>query len=251
MESIDFNPLIEAKRIVIKIGSNLIVNSETNKIKKQKLLDFAREIKNLILLKKEVMLVSSGADALGKNIIKHDKSNIVLHEKQAAASVGQIILTNAWKEVFNTLDLNCGQILLTHNDAEIRKNAINARNTLEELIKVNAISIINENDTVATQELKYGDNDQLAARVAQISSANVLIILSDVKGLYNSNPVKNKNAKLIERVDEINKFVESAAKDTDSENSVGGMVTKVKAAKIALASGCHMAITNGNFNSPI
>ena len=142
--------------------------------------------------------------------------------------------------------------MLTHQDAETRRNSINARNTIESLIKLNSIAIINENDTVATKELKYGDNDQLAAaRVAQLSCADLLIILSDVDGLYDSNPEKNPKAKLIKEVKIINKQIEKISENTSSKYSVGGMETKIKAAKIALASGCNLIITKGNKDNAI
>ena len=145
----------------------------------------------------------------------------------------------------------CGQILLTHLDAEIRSSAINARNTIESLIKLNTIPIINENDTVATKELRYGDNDQLAARVAQITSSDLLILLSDVDGLHTSNPKSNKNAELIKYIKKITKAIEKYSGDTSSSVAVGGMQTKIKAAKIAMSAGCNMIITRGNKISPI
>ena len=174
-----------------------------------------------------------------------------MSEKQAASSVGQVLLINAWKKAFLKYKKQCGQILLTHLDAEIRSSAINARNTIESLLKLNSIPIINENDSVATQELRYGDNDQLAARVAQITSSNLLIILSDVDGLYTSNPKKSSNALLVKYIDRITKSIEKQAENTSSSIAVGGMKTKIKAAKIALAAGCNMIITRGNKLRPI
>ena len=155
------------------------------------------------------------------------------------------------KEAFSKYNITCGQLLLTHHDAETRRSSINARNTIESLIKLNSIAIINENDTVATKELRYGDNDQLAAKVAQLACADLLIVLSDVDGLYDTNPIKNPKANLIKEVKAINKKIESISENTSSNHSVGGMETKIKAAKIALASGCNMIITKGSTKKSI
>ncbi|MDA9558356.1 glutamate 5-kinase [Alphaproteobacteria bacterium] len=243
-----------AKRIVIKVGSALITGKKSTLINKKTLHNIVSEIKLLKNVKKEVLLVSSGALTLGRKHLKLKNINLKVSEKQAIASVGQVLLMNAWKEAFLDHDINCGQILLTHLDAEVRSSTINARNTIESSIKYGIIPVINENDSVATKELRYGDNDQLAARVAQIASANLLILLSDVDGLYTANPSKNKNAKLIKRIYKISKSIEKASENTSSSTAVGGMETKVKAAKIALASGCNMVITKGsksNFFSSI
>ncbi len=251
MEPLKKNALEKASRMVIKIGSNLVTNNRNDLINKDILNNIAEEINSLHIKKKEVMLVSSGAVSLGRKALNLKSIALSIEEKQAAASIGQIILINAWKDSFDKFNIHCGQILLSHRDAELRINALNARNTLEELIKYKSIPIINENDTVATQELKYGDNDQLAARVAQISSANLLILLSDVDGLYSSNPINNPSAILIEKIEKITEKIESIADDTHSEIAVGGMKTKIKAAKIAMAAGCNMIITNGNIKYSI
>ena len=246
MESLEKKIFNNAKRIVIKVGSALITGKKSNLINKKILNNIVSEIKLLNNVKKEVLLVSSGALTLGRKHLNLKNTNLKVSEKQAIASVGQVLLMNAWKEAFLDHHINCGQILLTHLDAEIRSSAINARNTIESLIKYGIVPIINENDSVATKELRYGDNDQLAARVAQIASANLLVLLSDVDGLYTSNPSKNKNARLIKRIYKISKSIEKASENTSSTIAVGGMETKVKAAKIALASGCNMVITKGS-----
>ena len=251
MEALEKKILNDSKRIVIKVGSALIRSDDKNLINEIILNRIVKEIINLNEVGKEILLVSSGALALGKKSLNLKKNNLKVSEKQAASSVGQVLLINAWKKAFLKYKKQCGQILLTHLDAEIRSSAINARNTIESLLKLNSIPIINENDSVATQELRYGDNDQLAARVAQITSSNLLIILSDVDGLYTSNPKKNTDALLIKYIKRITKSIEKKAENTSSSIAVGGMKTKIKAAKIALAAGCNMIITRGNKLRPI
>jgi len=241
----------ESGRIVIKIGSSLITDTSKGLINKPSLNNIVNEIASLLGKGKEIVVVSSGAVALGKKTLKIMHKNLKLSEKQAAASVGQVMLINAWKTAFSKLKISCGQILLTHFDTENRRSALNARNTFEALMKSGAIPIINENDTVATKELKHGDNDQLAARVAQIFSADLLIILSDIEGLYSSNPKRKKDAKLFDKVYDVSKNIEKMSENTSSIYSVGGMQTKIKAAKISLAIGCHMIITKGTGKSPI
>ena len=175
MAALEKKILKESKRIVIKVGSALIRSDDKRLINEIILNRIVKEIINLNEAGKEILLVSSGALALGKKSLNFKKNNLKVSEKQAASSVGQVLLINAWKKAFLKYKKQCGQILLTHLDAEIRSSAINARNTIESLLKLNSIPIINENDSVATQELRYGDNDQLAARVAQITSSNLLI----------------------------------------------------------------------------
>ena len=251
MVSLEKQIFSQSSRIVIKIGSSLVSKTKGGLINKTILNNIVEEIKRLKKNKKEVMVVSSGALALGRKVLNIKEKKLKIAEKQAAAAVGQIILVNAWKEIFFKYKLNCGQVLLTHSDAENRRSSLNARNTLETLIKLDSIPIINENDTITTEELKYGDNDQLAARVAQISSADLLVLLSDVKGLYSSNPINNPKAKLINRIYKITKSIEKVSKNTVSPVAVGGMSTKIKAAKIAMATGCHMVITKGSTKNPI
>ena len=251
MESLEEKVLKTSTRIVIKVGSALVIGNNLNLINHLTLTRIASEIIKFKKLGKEILLVSSGALALGKKSLKIKKNNLKISEKQAASSVGQVLLINAWKKAFLNYKKQCGQILLTHLDAEIRSSAINARNTIESLIKLNTIPIINENDTVATKELRYGDNDQLAARVAQITSSDLLILLSDVDGLHTSNPKNNKNAELIKYIKKITKAIEKYSGDTSSSLAVGGMQTKIKAAKIAMSAGCNMIITRGNKISPI
>ena len=251
MESLNKKILLSASRVVIKVGSSLLIDEKKNLVNKKVLNNICEDIYFLINQSKEVLVVSSGAFALGKKLLKINNTHLKLSDKQAIASVGQILMINSWREALSKYSLFCGQVLLTHQDAEARRNSINARNTIEALIKLNSIAIINENDTVATRELKYGDNDQLAARVAQLACAELLIILSDVDGLYDTNPEKNPKAKLIREIKVINKKIEKISENTSSNYSVGGMETKIKAAKIALASGCNLIITRGNKDNPI
>tara|TARA_B100000886_G_scaffold337935_1_gene299735 strand:- start:5404 stop:6534 length:1131 start_codon:yes stop_codon:yes gene_type:complete len=251
MAALEKQILSNSKRMVIKVGSALIRGDDKNLINEIILNRIVKEIVKFNNIGKEILLVSSGALALGKKSLSITKNNLKVPEKQAASSVGQVLLINAWKKAFLKYKKQCGQILLTHLDAEIRSSAINARNTIESLLKLKTIPIINENDSVATQELRYGDNDQLAARVAQITSSDLLIILSDVEGLYTSNPKKSNNASLIKYIKKITKSIEKSSENTSSTIAVGGMRTKIKAAKIALAAGCNMIITKGNKLRPI
>ncbi len=251
MESLERKIFNKSKRVVIKVGSALIIGDNSKLVNKKIISRIVLEIKKLHELNKEVLLVSSGALALGKKSLNIKADSLKVTEKQAASSVGQVFLINAWKRAFLSHKIKCGQILLTHLDAEIRSSSINARNTIESLIKFNTVPIINENDSVGTKELRYGDNDQLAARVAQITSSDLLILLSDVDGLYTKNPKRNKSAKLIKYINKITKSIEKSCENTSSTISVGGMETKLKAAKIALAAGCNMLITKGNKTNPI
>ena len=238
-------------RIVIKVGSSLLVNTKNNFINTKVLNNICKDINFLISQNKEILIVSSGALALGRKAINVHDINLKITEKQAIASIGQVLMINSWREAFSKYKIFCGQILLTHYDAETRRSSINARNTIESLIKLNSVAIINENDTTATKELRYGDNDQLAARVAQLACADLLIVLSDIDGLFDANPEKNPKAQLIEKVTNIDSKIIKISENTSSNNSVGGMETKIKAAKIALAAGCNMVITKGSSLNPI
>tara|TARA_S200000501_G_scaffold298590_1_gene285161 strand:+ start:154 stop:1293 length:1140 start_codon:yes stop_codon:yes gene_type:complete len=251
MVSIKKNFIKSSSRIVVKVGSSLIINSKNNFINKKVLDNICKDISFFINNEKEILIVSSGALALGKKTLHINDVNIKTSEKQAIASVGQVLMINAWREAFSKYNIVCGQVLLTHFDAETRRSAINARNTIEALLKLQSIPIINENDTVATKELRYGDNDQLAARVAQLSSADLLIVLSDVDGLFSKNPERYPAAELIKEISNIDKKIEKISENTSSSNSVGGMETKIKAAKISLSTGCNMIITKGSGTKPI
>ncbi len=242
--------LNNSKQVVIKIGSSLLIDDK-KKIRKKWLLDFSKDIEELIKNKKKVIIVSSGAIALGCKKLNINKKSLKLDKSQAVASIGQIELMNLFNEIFKKRKLNLSQILLTLEDTEIRRRAINAKRTLDNLFDLGFIPLVNENDSIATSEIKYGDNDRLASRVAQISGSDCLILLSDVDGLFNKNPKLNKNAKLISNVKEINNNIEKYISKNISEHGTGGMKTKIEAAKICQISGCYMAIANGLINRPI
>ena len=242
--------LNNSKQVVIKIGSSLLIDKNKN-IRKKWLLDFAKDIEQLIKNKKKVIIVSSGAIALGCKKLNINKKNLKLDKSQAVASIGQIELMNLFNEIFKKRKLNLSQILLTLEDTEIRRRAINAKRTFDNLFNLGFIPLVNENDSIATSEIKYGDNDRLASRVAQVSGSDCLILLSDVDGLFDSNPKVNKSAKLISNVKEINNKIEKYISKNISEHGVGGMKTKIEAAKICQISGCYMAIANGLINRPI
>ena len=244
------NLIQKSKRIVIKIGSALLIDKNKGGLKNKWLETLALDICNLIKLKKEVVVVSSGSIALGKKQLEL-KSNLTLDEKQAAAATGQISLAHAWKEVMQEHGLNVAQILLAPDDTETRRKHLNARATLIKLLELGVIPVINENDTVSTEEIKFGDNDRLAARVAQMCSADLLILLSDINGLYSSDPNKNKNATLVSEITEISKEIEAMAGPAHSKISSGGMITKIEAAKISMNAGCHMIICDGRLDNPL
>tara|TARA_Y100000590_G_scaffold464253_1_gene633250 strand:- start:4540 stop:5646 length:1107 start_codon:yes stop_codon:yes gene_type:complete len=238
------------EKIVIKIGSSILIDKNGNP-KKKWLRELAIDIKNLMKRKKKVVIVSSGAIALGCGCLEIEKKGLKVDKSQAVASIGQIELMNFYKNTFNKYKIKVSQILLTLDDTEQRRRSINARRTIDNLLTMNIVPIVNENDTTATTEIKYGDNDRLAARVSQIIGADCLILLSDVDGLYTYNPKKNKKTKLITTVKEINESIKKYADKTDSVYGSGGMKTKIEAAKICQLSGCYMAITNGNYINPI
>ena len=238
------------KKIVIKIGSSILINKK-GKPKKIWLEEFAKDIKSLIKKKKQVVIVSSGAIAIGCEYLGIKKNGLKVEKSQAVASIGQIELMDFYKKIFNKNKMKISQILLTLDDTEQRRRSINARRTIDNLLEMNVVPIVNENDTTATTEIKYGDNDRLAARVAQIISADCLILLSDVDGLYTNNPKKNKETKLIKTVKEIDENIKRYATKAESLYGSGGMKTKIEAAKICQLSGCYMSIANGNYINPI
>ena len=234
-----------AKRIVVKIGSSLLVDGATGTLKADWLAALADDIAALRAAGKDVIVVSSGAIALGRNVLKLPKGALKLEDSQAAASVGQIDLAHAYEEAFRARSLVAAQVLLTLGDTEERRRYLNARNTMTTLLKLGAVPVVNENDTVATTEIRYGDNDRLAARVASMMSADCLVLLSDVDGLYTAPPGAGVDARRLEEVTDITPEIEAMAGDVGSELSKGGMVTKIEAAKIAVAAGTHMVIASG------
>jgi glutamate 5-kinase len=243
--------LTQASRIVIKIGSALLVDA-TGELRTDWLGKLARDIMQLRAEGKEIVTVSSGAVALGAPLLPEGTSKRRLQESQAAAAVGQVRLAHAWQELFAAHDTVVAQILLTLEDTETRRRYLNARDTIDTLLTMGAVPVINENDTVATQEIRYGDNDRLAARVAQMISADGLVILSDVDGLYTDNPELNADAQFIDLVEDITPEIEAMAGEPLRMGvGSGGMITKVTAAQIAVASGCHVLLINGTHDSPI
>ena len=242
--------LKNSKIIVIKIGSSLLID-ENRKIRKKWLFEFAKDIRKLIKENKKIIIVSSGAIAMGCKKLNLSKRNLKIDKSQAVASIGQIELMNLFSETFVKQKINISQILLTLEDTEQRRRALNAKRTFDNLFQLGFVPIVNENDTIATTEIKYGDNDRLASRVAQISGADSLILLSDVDGLYTQNPKIYKNAKLLKKIKNIDKNIEKIATKSIGEHGTGGMKTKIDAAKICQLSGCQMAIANGLLMRPI
>ena len=238
------------KKIVIKVGSSILVDEE-GKPKKKWLQEFGKDIKDLINKKKQIVIVSSGAIAMGCEYLKIKKNGLKVDKSQAVASIGQIELMNFYKKTFDENKIKISQILLTLDDTEQRRRSLNARRTIDNLLTMGIVPIVNENDTTATTEIKYGDNDRLAARVSQIISADCLILLSDVDGLYTDNPKKNKETKLIETVKNIDENIIKYASKAENFYGSGGMKTKIDAAKICQLSGCYMVIANGNHKNPI
>jgi glutamate 5-kinase len=238
-------PLTRARRIVVKVGSALLVDQATGQVNRAWLETLVEDLLRLRARKQEVVLVSSGAIALGRRELKLAAGPLALPQSQAAAAVGQITLAHIYKELFAAAGVTVAQILLTLEDSEHRRRYLNARATLSELLSLGALPVINENDTVATTEIRYGDNDRLAARVAQMTSADCLLLLSDVAGLYTADPNRDPNARLIPEVREITPEIEAMGGGSASAVGSGGMATKIVAAKIATAAGCAMAIAAG------
>ena len=243
--------LSDAKRIVIKIGSSLLVDNKTGAIHRVWLAALIKEIVQYWHQQKQIIIVSSGAIPLGRRHLKFKNRPLQLEEKQAAAAVGQIKLAHAYQEALAEHSITVGQVLLTLEDSENRRRYLNAKNTLETLLHLRAIPVINENDTVATAEIRFGDNDRLAARVAQMVSADTLVLLSDIEGLYTANPQIDPKATLIPEVRSLTPDILAMAGDSATEYGSGGMVTKLAAAKIALASGCRMVIAAGKQMNPL
>ena len=232
-----------SKKIVIKLGSSTVVDNK-GKFKKKWVTSLIKDIKKYGR-KKNIVIVSSGAIALGQKYLRLRKKKIKLEMSQAIAAVGQIHLAGEFQKLFDKFSVKTGQILISPDDTEQRKRALNVRNTFENLFKLKAIPIVNENDTTATSEIKYGDNDRLAARVAQIIGADTLIILSDVDGLY------DKSKKIVKTVNMIDEKIYSLIDKRKNSYGSGGISTKLDAAKICINSGCHMFIANGKKESPL
>jgi glutamate 5-kinase len=239
------SPLTRARRIVVKVGSALLVDQASGQVNRPWLETLVDDLLRLRARAQEVVLVSSGAIALGRRELNFAPGPLKLEESQAAAAVGQIALAHIYKELFAGAGVKVAQLLLTLEDSERRRRYLNARATLSELIGLGALPVINENDTVATTEIRYGDNDRLAARVAQMVTADCLLLLSDVSGLYTSDPNLDPTATLIPEIRDITPEIAAMGGGSASAVGSGGMATKIAAAKIATAAGCAMAIAAG------
>ena len=243
--------LAAARRLVVKIGSALLVEEPDGAIRRAWLDALADDVAALLRRGAEVMLVSSGAIAVGRRHLGLPPGPLKLEEKQAAAATGQIMLAHAYQETLARHDITVAQVLLTLDDTEQRRRHLNARSTLTTLLRLGTVPVINENDTVATSEIRFGDNDRLAARVAAMLSADTLVLLSDIDGLYTSDPRRDRAARLIAEVTEITPAIEAMAGEAPPGYSSGGMVTTLAAARIAIAAGCRMAIADGRRMNPL
>src|SRR6188472_1189796 len=243
--------LADFRRIVVKVGSSLLVDATAGRLKETWLASLAADIARLHKAKRDVIVVSSGAIALGRSVLKLPKGGLKLEDSQAAAAVGQIALARTWAEALGKHNITAGQVLVTLTDTEERRRYLNARSTIAKLLEWRSVPVINENDTVATTEIRYGDNDRLAARVATMTSADLLVLLSDIDGLYDAPPQSGANARLIPLVERITPEIEAMAGASGSELSRGGMQTKIEAGKIATTGGIHMVIASGRVVHPL
>ena len=244
-------PLVRARRLVVKVGSALLVDGDSGRVSRAWLETLVEDLLRLRKRGQQLILVSSGAIALGRRRLGLRHGTLRLEESQAAAAVGQIRLAHAYKELLEEHGVTVAQVLLTLEDSERRRRYLNARATLEALLTLGALPVINENDTVATAEIRYGDNDRLAARVAQMAGADCLVLLSDVDGLYSADPNKDRRARILSEVRHITPEIEAMAGRSASQVGSGGMTAKILAAKIAVAAGCHMCIAAGHPKHPL
>jgi len=243
--------LANARRVVVKIGSALFVDQEKGTLDRAWLEGLCADVAELRRKGTDVIIVSSGAVALGRRELKLDARRARLEESQAAAATGQILLAHAYQEILRGAGITAAQVLLTLDDSERRERYLNASKTLLTLLRLGAVPVINENDTVATQELRYGDNDRLSARVAQMVSADCLVLLSDVDGLYTADPRRNDSARYVDEVTEVTRELLETAGGPGSSHGSGGMRTKLEAARIAIGAGCRMCIATGRVARPI
>jgi glutamate 5-kinase len=237
--------LTSSKRLVVKIGSSILVDEAKGEVRRDWLEALSRDVARLHKKGCEIVLVSSGAIRLGRTYLKLANGPLKLEESQAAAATGQIQLAHAYQEALARHGITVAQVLLTLDDSEERRRYLNARQTMATLLGLRAVPVINENDTVATDEIRFGDNDRLGARVAEMISADTLVLLSDIDGLYTGDPRSDKSAKHIPEIREITPEIEAMGGAAASALSHGGMVTKLIAARIAMAAGCRMAIADG------
>lgn len=247
--------LASFRRIVVKVGSSLLVDAVAGGLKRDWLEGLAADIAGLHRGEggepRDILVVSSGSIALGRAVLNLPRGLLKLEEAQAAAAVGQIALARSWSEVLGAHGITAGQVLLTLTDTEERRRYLNARSTVARLLEWRCVPVINENDTVATSEIRYGDNDRLAARVATMMSADLVVLLSDIDGLYDKPPVAGSDAKLVPLVERITPEIEAMAGMSASETARGGMVTKIEAGKIATTAGTHMVIASGRVSHPL
>lgn len=243
--------LKDFRRIVVKVGSSLLVDSSAGALKRDWLASLAADIAGQHKDKCDVLVVSSGAIALGRAVLKLPAGALKLEDSQAAAAVGQIALARAWSEALSAHSLTAGQVLVTLGDTEERRRYLNARSTIAKLLEWRSVPVINENDTVATTEIRYGDNDRLAARVATMMSADLLVLLSDIDGLYDKPPDARSGAKLVPLIARITPEIEAMAGASGSALARGGMLTKIEAGKIATTAGTHMVIASGRVQHPL
>src|SRR6476646_2400316 len=243
--------LADFRRLVVKVGSSLLVDSDGGRMHDAWLSSLVSDIAELHQSTRDVLVVSSGAIALGRAVLKLPAGALKLEDSQAAAAVGQIALARTWSAELGRHGITAGQLLVTLQDTEERRRYLNARSTIERLLEWRAVPVINENDTVATNEIRYGDNDRLAARVASMASADLLVLLSDVDGLYDAPPGPSSEGKLIPLVERITPEIAAMAGAAGSELSRGGMQTKIEAGRIATAAGAHMVIASGRVAHPL
>ena len=247
--------LADFRRIVVKVGSSLLVDARAGGLNETWLAALTADLAALHRDQRDLLVVSSGAIALGRAVLRLPQGPLKLEDSQAAAAVGQIALARTWAEALSRHGITAGQVLVTLGDTEERRRYLNARSTIDKLLEWRALPVINENDTVATNEIRYGDNDRLAARVATMVSADLLVLLSDIDGLYDAPPGTAASARPmpahVPRVERITPEIEAMAGAAGSELSRGGMQTKIEAAKIATGAGTHMVIASGRVEHPL
>ncbi|MFZ3353008.1 MAG: glutamate 5-kinase [Xanthobacteraceae bacterium] len=243
--------LDDFRRIVVKVGSSLLVDSQAGRLNESWLASLVADLAALHGNGRDILVVSSGAIALGRAVLKLPSGPLRLEDSQAAAAVGQIELARRWTAALSRHGITGGQVLVTLTDTEERRRYLNARSTIDKLLEWRAVPVINENDTVATSEIRYGDNDRLGARVATMMSADLLVLLSDVDGLYDAPPGTSDSAQLVPYVERVTPAIEAMAGAAGSELSRGGMQTKIEAAKMATEAGTHMLIASGRVEHPL